>query len=251
MKSYKRLRQKSNLKNTILYKKENKKQEKIELEQEENNSFMEEKVDLNLKFNSKITNDNSFIEKGIKEKIKDFSIEEKSFNNNINKKNSYTYIDYLNDNYNKDEDENYSYKKINNKINNNYKDKDEDNNNNNKVNIKVPKIKNFEYFTQKEKEKLNKYNNNDKYNKDNNFNSNNSNNNNEINSLNNNNKIKQKNLSEKINILTKYSEKLNTEWIPLFDENGVIYFHNRITNDLSFNFPKIFNKKSNKYENLL
>lgn len=61
------------------------------------------------------------------------------------------------------------------------------------------------------------------------------------------NKIK----NEKIKLLNKYSQKLNFEWTPIFDKNGVVYFYNRLTRDTSINFPKIYNNKYNRYENLL
>jgi len=57
--------------------------------------------------------------------------------------------------------------------------------------------------------------------------------------------------NQKILLLNKYSMKLNSEWVPYFDKNGVVYFYNRISGDTSFNFPKIFNHKMNRYENLL
>jgi len=57
--------------------------------------------------------------------------------------------------------------------------------------------------------------------------------------------------NQKLMLLNKYSQKLNTEWIPLFDKNGVVYFYNRITGNTSFNFPKVFNNDTNRYENLL
>jgi hypothetical protein len=291
MKRFRRIIKKAKSKNTRKYKTKDKEEEievngeedieqdgKEEIE-EKNTSFIDNNLDLNYK--SKIINENSFKKKEIIKKKQYFSIEEKSFNSNINKKNTDTYNNYIDLIKNKktiynseDEEEENEYKDIN-KIkdkdkyfsNNFHNDYNHNNRNReNKIKLKIPKIKNFEFFTQKEKERLN---NNifNKYYKNETFNFNSNNSNNEIDSHNNNNynynknnknnknnekhKIQQKNLSEKINLLTKYSLKLNTEWIPLFDENGVIYFHNRISNDLSFNFPKIFNKKSNKYENLL
>ena len=57
--------------------------------------------------------------------------------------------------------------------------------------------------------------------------------------------------NEKLQLLNKYSEKLNLEWFPIFERNGIVYFRNRVSGDTSFNFPKFFNKKINKYENLL
>lgn len=92
--------------------------------------------------------------------------------------------------------------------------------------IKIPKIENFDKIKNPAFSQSNGLENNPKYKK--------------LSKINN----------QKIVLLHKYSQKLNMEWFPYFDKNGVVYFYNRISGDTSFNFPKVFNHNINRYENL-